>query len=275
MANWYYYSINDEKIGPITTNALKELATKGRITRETIIENETGRTAIAGKVNGLVFPETTVLPIVETNDLATLSDSTAPAPFMPAAVATTNPFTTPTAFKVPVSTANNTVPNQDQSPSGSNVIVFTLDGVAGKLFVYEDKVVISRSGVMSFFVHGLKGDKTLYYHHITSLQIKKASSLTNGYVQFSIQGGKESIGGLFAAAGDENSIMFKQDKNALAQKIHDYIEKKLTDSRNLRPVSQVSQSSAADEIKKMKELLDAGAITQEEFNTFKKKTLGL
>jgi len=37
----------------------------------------------------------------------------------------------------------------------------------------------------------------------------------------------------------------------------------------------VSSGSPVDEIKKMKELLDSGAITQEEFDAFKKKTLGI
>ena len=36
-----------------------------------------------------------------------------------------------------------------------------------------------------------------------------------------------------------------------------------------------SSASSAEEIKKMKELLDNGAITEDEFNAFKKKTLGL
>ena len=37
----------------------------------------------------------------------------------------------------------------------------------------------------------------------------------------------------------------------------------------------VTPGSSVDEIKKMKELLDCGAITQEEFDAFKKKTLGI
>ena len=37
----------------------------------------------------------------------------------------------------------------------------------------------------------------------------------------------------------------------------------------------VQQTSAADEIKKFKELLDMGVITQEEFDAKKKQLLGL
>ena len=42
-----------------------------------------------------------------------------------------------------------------------------------------------------------------------------------------------------------------------------------------QPVPQVATSSAADEIKKFKELLDSGIITQEEFDAKKKQLLGL
>lgn len=42
-----------------------------------------------------------------------------------------------------------------------------------------------------------------------------------------------------------------------------------------QPIQQVAPSSAADEIKKFKELLDCGIITQEEFDVKKKQLLGL
>ena len=42
-----------------------------------------------------------------------------------------------------------------------------------------------------------------------------------------------------------------------------------------RFVLQCKSAERVDEIKKMKELLDCGAITQEEFNAFKRKTLGI
>ena len=62
MANWYYYSKNGEKVGPISATALKELAQRGLITKETKLENNGGRIALAGQVNGLVFPEKTLPP---------------------------------------------------------------------------------------------------------------------------------------------------------------------------------------------------------------------
>jgi hypothetical protein len=58
MANWFYYNASGEKVGPITPTALKALAMEGVITPETKVENQGGRSALAGKVNGLTFPDT-------------------------------------------------------------------------------------------------------------------------------------------------------------------------------------------------------------------------
>ena len=58
MANWYYYNENGEKIGPIRGRDLKQLVQQGTITRETLVEDENGRTALANNVRGLTFSET-------------------------------------------------------------------------------------------------------------------------------------------------------------------------------------------------------------------------
>lgn len=65
MANWHYFNKNGEKVGPISVEALKALVGQGLITRETLIENHTGRTILAGEVNGLAFPPTaTPQPVI-------------------------------------------------------------------------------------------------------------------------------------------------------------------------------------------------------------------
>ena len=54
-------------------------------------------------------------------------------------------------------------------------------------------------------------------------------------------------------------------------KVFDEYKAKDSDA-DVQPVQQVS---AADELKKFKELLDSGVITQEEFDAKKKQLLGL
>lgn len=109
---------------------------------------------------------------------------------------------------------------------------------------------------------------------IQSVQFRKGGAFVNGFIQFGVMGDQEKQGGVLAAANDENSVIFSIDQNEQAEKIKDYIEGIILNrSKGGQPV--VQQASAADEILKFKSLLDAGAITQEEFDAKKKALLGL
>ena len=91
-----------------------------------------------------------------------------------------------------------------------NVIFDFKSRVGDGLKVYEDRVVISHSGVMNFFAMGIKGDKTIYYSDLTAVEFKKGG-WTAGHIQFSLLGGRECVGGVLAAAGDENTVSFHSE----------------------------------------------------------------
>lgn len=157
--------------------------------------------------------------------------------------------------------------------------VYVLDGgLKSILYVYEDHVVISHHGVANAIQMGVKGDKTIYYSDITSVQYKEPGSLT-GYIQFSIPGGNESKGGVFASMEDENTVTLKNKPNIIKEAIEivDFLNKKIREAKTGARTAQtvIQQTSAADELKKFKELLDGGVITQEEFDAKKKQLLGL
>lgn len=132
-----------------------------------------------------------------------------------------------------------------------------------KLSMENDSITISRKGFMSFSSHGLKGDKTIYIRNISGIQLKKPG-LTSGYIQFTLSGGSESKGGIFAATEDENTVMFGSKHYKDMVKFKSLIEQKI----NTKPAASNSTSNL-DEIKKLKELLDMDAITKEEFDTKK------
>ena len=85
MADWHYFDKKGDKIGPISTQALKVLAAQGFINRNTVIVNNNGRIVVAGEVKGLTFPEATVNSSVGTTT-GSVSPSTAsivPPPVLP------------------------------------------------------------------------------------------------------------------------------------------------------------------------------------------------
>lgn len=151
-------------------------------------------------------------------------------------------------------------------------------GLKDTLLVYDDRIVIMHRGALNAISMGVKGDKTIYYSDITSVQYKKPG-FASGYIQFSIPGGNENKGGIFGATTDENSITIGNANLApMAEKIVDFVNKKIREFKT-RSVSGsatvIQQNSSADELKKFKELLDSGIITQEEFDAKKKQLLGL
>lgn len=150
-------------------------------------------------------------------------------------------------------------------------LLFELKGVNGQLELYSDKIIIKRKGVLSKMTQGFfKGDKTIYLDQISGIQVKPGTIFTNGYIQFTVPGGIESKKGLFDATTDENTVFFKKKDNELVNNIKIKIEELKSVSK-----SPAGQLSAADEIRKYKELLDSGIISSEEFEQKKKQLLNL
>jgi hypothetical protein len=101
MANWHYYTANnEEKIGPVTGKELKQLVQQGTITPQTFVEDPTGRTGLAKDVNGLTFPELTLT--VETPSAENPS-TVAPFPIE-------QPVQVPPVAPPPVSQSSNLIP---------------------------------------------------------------------------------------------------------------------------------------------------------------------
>ena len=121
---------------------------------------------------------------------------------------------------------------------------------------------------------GGTGGKRINFSDITAIQFKEPAGATVGFIQFAYPGSGEAKGSVVAAINDENSIPVSPQNLATAREIVEYIEKKRAELRNSHG-TVIQQTSVADELKKFKELLDMGVITQEEFDAKKKQLLGL
>lgn len=140
---------------------------------------------------------------------------------------------------------------------------FLLSVKGGNLSITHKKEseTIPISNVQSFSLKkpGLMG--------IGTITIKTAQSATAGV----------SVGfGLLLAGGAERVLNFDSSEMQTALDIQDYISHYQSSSNATN--SQRSESMCvpvADEIRKLKELLDEGILTQEEFSAKKKQLLGI
>ncbi|MCX7422599.1 MAG: SHOCT domain-containing protein [Planctomycetia bacterium] len=117
-------------------------------------------------------------------------------------------------------------------------------------------------------------EKAILIRNISSVEVKEPGGFA-GFIQFSIAGGVARnsshtfSGGSFDAVGDENSVVFgDRDSYQTALKIKQYVE-----TYQEKSSSSGSPTSAADEIVKLKALMDQGIITPEEFATKKRRLI--
>ena len=104
-----------------------------------------------------------------------------------------------------------------------------------------------------------------YSRHLSlNIPIDSVSSVSKG-----------RMGSLFiTCAGNQYNISFVSNRDEFCSKLNELLNQR-TQQALKDSAPAVQQSSALDEIAKLKQLLDAGIITQEEFDAKKKQLLGL
>jgi len=151
----------------------------------------------------------------------------------------------------------------------------------GKILdVYDNKVVFTSTQSTSTLVTGIllgnsvtQGEKTIYYKDSVGVQYKP-SAIADGYIQIETAAGGTTTSS--SQYGGENAIQFSgKEKNAEAELIVAFIRKQIEETKNAPNGNVINQSSPAEELKKFKELLDMGVISQEEFDSKKKQLLNL
>ena len=152
--------------------------------------------------------------------------------------------------------------------------IFNIDGDGADLEVYEDKIVIKRKGLLSAAT--MRADKTIFIKSIGSINLKSPGFIGGGILDFGTGNSNETINiigsGLLTQFGDNSFVYFKKSHPEVL-KAKEYIEKRMAELKSATPAVQVQQLSPADELRKFKQLLDDGIITQSEFDEKKKQLL--
>lgn len=116
--------------------------------------------------------------------------------------------------------------------------IMFLEGVNGQLYLYEDRLHITRKGIMANGTHNIKDwkyyhtqlrekEKTIYFYQIQKIELRKAViPLTNGYIRF-VTADARAVKNIFEAAQDDNTVMFSILRQTTALQIQRYIEEYL------------------------------------------------
>ena len=149
-------------------------------------------------------------------------------------------------------------------------------GVNGAMALYEDRVVITRKGLLGFMTQGMKGSKEIPLSRITALQFKDSGMVLSGYLQLSVEGEMSSKGGIKDATKDENTVMFaRQHKPEVWAQMRDEIRARSAATRQGGAAAAPAAPDSLDQLKKLAELRDAGIITEDEFSAKKAQLLSI
>lgn len=168
--------------------------------------------------------------------------------------------------------------NSNIGPFENQDLVYTIDGVRGRhIDIYTDKVVITTKVTLGSLIthNATDGEKTIYYSDCIGVQFKQ-SRFAIGYLQLETasSSGNNKASNFF----EENSFTFDTTviSNERMVEVADYVKSRV-DAVKKGVTAQVSSNnrnlSVADELLKLKQLLDMGVLSQEEFNEQKNKLL--
>ena len=149
----------------------------------------------------------------------------------------------------------------------------TAKGVNGQIELQGNKIKIMRKGALSFLTHGMSGEKEIRIQVITSIQVKRATMFTNGFIQFAFQGGSEAKGALFQATQDENTVMFNTSQADVFMKLKAEVERRIDELTANPPAATAAPVSAFDELEKLAGLRERGIVSEEEFEEQKRRLL--
>lgn len=169
-----------------------------------------------------------------------------------------------------------------------------LGKIETEVLVYEDRVTLKKKVTGAFAMNtALPAEITAFYGDLSGINFSKATimkpvglieltgiSANHGTVKTVDVQGKIATNGvdIANALGNPYVIPFNKDKEAMEGKYNElrtvFEKYKANNSNgNVNVINAAQEESALDKIKKLKELLDIGAITQEEFDAQKSELL--
>lgn len=161
--------------------------------------------------------------------------------------------------------SNTAEPSAAPTMGAPEAAVMQASGVNGTVTLFEDRLEISREdiGMLHKMQHGFKGDKEIPYESITSIQLRKPSSVSRGYIQFGQSGFSESDDGLLDATSDENTVLFEKGSLSEFQELR-------TKLRELKKGDvQESTGTMDGAMEKLRERYAEGDIDEEEYENRK------
>lgn len=147
---------------------------------------------------------------------------------------------------------------------------FVAKGYTGNLKVTPTKVILERTGLFRS-----RGNVEIPIKNITAIRFREATMVRSGFIEFTFSGGQEGSSRFGAAANNENALVFTRQQERDFIKAKKMIEQYKAELEAAPTKEQTISASLADQIRELAKLRDEGVISNDEFETAKKKLLGI
>jgi len=139
--------------------------------------------------------------------------------------------------------------------------IIAAEGLNGEVIVFKNRIRISRENIslLQKTQQWGKGEKEISMKNVTSVQLRKPSSFTVGYIQFGQEGYVQAGGSQFDAVDDENSVTFTKDDLEKFEKVRDKVRELTSEDVEIKQAEK-------DPVETLKQRYAEGEISEEEFN---------
>jgi len=167
-------------------------------------------------------------------------------------------------------------------------VVIRARGYNGEITFDGRTLEINREGFRGSRRTAGRGTKRIPISSVTAVQLKKPlggwTANRFGFIEFSFMGGQEAKGFSLWGAGtgigqvqrhfnDENTVLFKAEHLSEFETLQRVVEEVVFSRSSAPEKATGSTRDKYDQLNKLKGLLDAGVLTQEEFELEKQKIL--
>lgn len=146
-------------------------------------------------------------------------------------------------------------------------------GINASLLLMEDRVRIQRKEEKTFLNQGFRAQKDILFSQISSVRLKRATTLGSGYIHFSLLGRGETRGA--DPNRDENTVTFRGAQQPEFDRIKSAIEARMAALKTAVTRPPLSAMSYIEELEQLAALRNKGVITEEEFAAKKRQILGI
>ena len=141
------------------------------------------------------------------------------------------------------------------------------------IIVTDKRVMIIKAGITGGAGFFGANCKSFYFNQITSVDLRL--SIMGGHIQFTVAGSVDIKGkGLLDMPQSENAVVFTLDYKERMKYVANLIRERVQASQNQSNIKQnTSGASLVDQINDLAKLKEQGILSEEEFQTAKRKLL--